>query len=425
MPHRDLRLDDQYSLGVSRENIEELTPLFQSVHHGFHAMKEMGQLPFTHLPFDEDLSVEINALAGELRAHFDTLVVLGMGGSGLGAKAIRALLGRSPSVQFHLCDNLDPDILGDLFDSLDLSKTLFNVVSKSGETLETMSQFLWVKNLLQKKIGLSWRNHVLVTTDPQKGNLRKLVREEKLRSLPIPSGVGGRFSVLSAVGLFPAAMMGLNVAELLAGARRMSVRVENPDVVLNPAAFLASLLYLMHRQGRNIFVLMPYTDRLHPFAEWCAQLWAESLGKRFSLKGEEVFTGSTPVVACGAKDQHSQLQLYMEGPQDKFILFFTLENFERSMILDAELANQWGVAHLGGKDLGSILNAEAEATQKALFQAGRPSAEIVLPKLDAYSLGSLFYLFEVATVFAGGFYNVNPFDQPGVELGKKLTREIL
>jgi len=442
MTHSDVRFDFNGAMdsvldagGLKPEELHRLKPQAEKIHKAFQAMREMGQLPFMHLPYEEEKAQEIEKLARSYLQKFENVVVLGIGGSALGTKAMLVAL-KGPYQPFlcfpdsgtgakvFVCDDIDPDSFHLLLDSLDLKKTLFNVISKSGNTIETMSQWMIVRQRLQRACGPSWKEHVIVTTDPEKGLLRQSVREEGFASLSIASGVGGRYSVLSSVGLFPAAMAGISIQDLLAGARRADARVNQPDLWLNPAYMLGSLQRLLFEKGKNIVVMMPYSQMLLPLAEWYAQLWAESIGKRFSLQGEAISTGSTPVAACGPRDQHSQLQLYMEGPDDKLFVFLMLENYDAHLTIPpAEKEGE--MAYLGGHPLGKVVQMEALATETSLQQQNRPSATFLIPHRNAYALGQLFYIMEVATAFAGELFNVNPFDQPGVELGKKFAAGLL
>ncbi len=442
MPHSDVRFDFNGVMnsliaeeGVKLSELKELESQALEIHKGLHAMKEMGQLPFMHLPYEEEKALQIQKLANAYLQKFETLVILGVGGSALGAKAILgALKGPCPpfltlsnarGAKVIVCDDIDPDAFSLLLQSLDLSKTFFNVVSKSGNTIETIAQWMIVKAKLQEKLGEQWKKHVIVTTDPEKGLLRRMAKEQSLPSLEIAPGVGGRFSVLSPVGLFPAAMAGIDVGELLSGARRSDIRLAQEDLCLNPAYMLASIQHILFRKNKNIFIIMPYSQMLFPFAEWYAQLWAESIGKRFSLKGEKINTGSTPVAACGPRDQHSQLQLYLEGPRDKFILFLMLENYENPLLISEDKTFSSETTYLAGHSLGEVLQMEAVATEASLQQQNIPTAKFLIPHRNAYSLGQLFYLMQMATAFAGELFNVNPFDQPGVEWGKKFAAGLL
>lgn len=442
MTHSDVRfdfngvmetiVDDQ---GLKVEEIQSLQSQADKIHKGLQAMREMAQLPFMHLPYEEEQAQRIEKLAAHALEKFENLVVLGIGGSALGAQALLHALkgpyqplltfpGSSKAAKVFVCDDIDPDAFYFLLESLDLKKTLFNVISKSGNTIETMSQWMIVRERLQKMLGDEWKSHVIFTTDPEKGLLRQIAKEEKIETLSISGGVGGRYSVLSPVGLFPAAMAGIQIQDLLAGARRADARLGQADLFLNPAYLLGALQHLFFQKGKNIVVMMPYSQLLLPLANWYCQLWAESIGKRFSLKGDVISTGSTPIAACGPRDQHSQLQLFMEGPADKLFLFLMLENYENNLRIPA--SKQDGeMAYLSGHPLGQVVQMEALATETSLQQQKRPSAKFLIPHRNAYAVGQLFYLMEVATVFAGELFNVNPFDQPGVELGKKFAAGLL
>ncbi len=443
MSHSDVRLDFNFAMdsfvgkeGIRVEEVEALEGLTRGVHRGLHAMKEVGQIPFYQLPHAEESASKIKNIAEDYQGRFDTLVVLGIGGSALGTKAIlSAIKGsyfnnfppekRSGAARVLVCDSIDPDSFSQLLETLDLQKTLFNVISKSGKTFETMTQMMVVARVLQERIGQNWKRHLVVTTDPTQGFLRKLVQENKWPSFEIPPGVGGRFSALSPVGLFPAAMGGVDIEELLAGARRGESRTQTEELWENPAYMLAALQYLMFLKKKNILVFMPYSDTLFPLAEWYCQLWAESIGKRFSLKGKEVFTGSTPVAACGTRDQHSQVQLYIEGPPDKFLVFLRVEKFAQALPMPADLFPHEDLKHLTRHSMEEVLQAEAKATEEALRGGDRPSSTLLIPRRSPYAIGQLLFLLQVATAFAGGLFDINPFDQPGVELGKKITAGIL
>jgi len=357
-----------------------------------------------------------------VRKDFHTLVVLGIGGSALGARAVLNALGDG-GTRVRVADNIDPSSFGRLLDTLDLQGCAFNVISKSGQTAETMAQFLIVRDRLLRALGaVDYKDHVIVTTDPAGGNLRQIVNDEGFRDLVVPEGVGGRFSVLSAVGLFPAAVAGVSIEQLVAGATAMDERVQDASLWENPAHLLGALLYLAEtRKHKNVVVLMPYSDRLREFAAWFAQLWAESLGKRAGAEGDERGVGQTPVAALGATDQHSQLQLFLEGPDDKVIIFLRAEDHGREIEVPKGYADLDGVSYLGGTGLGALLNMEQRATELALQKRGRMVMTLALPEISAFTLGQLFYLFEAAVAFAGELHGINPFDQPGVEEGKQLT----
>ncbi|MBU1740335.1 MAG: glucose-6-phosphate isomerase, partial [Proteobacteria bacterium] len=329
--------------------------------------------------------------------------------------------------RLFVMDNVDPDTFAALLDLLRGREVAVNVISKSGGTAETMAQFMVVYHRLKRQLGPDkLRERLILTTDPSSGNLRRIAQEEGLTALDVPPAVGGRYSVLTPVGLLPAATVGIDIDALLSGAGAMARRCSKADPVANPAYALGAALHLADAAlGRRVHVLMPYADGLRQFAAWYAQLWAESLGKRYDRSGREVNVGPTPVAALGATDQHSQLQLYMEGPLDKVVMFMFVESFRRKVAIPKVFRAIDGLSYLGGHDLGRLLQAEGFATRAALTQAGRMNLTITLPAVDAPSVGQALMLFEAATVFAGGLYAVNPLDQPGVELSKKLTYGLL
>jgi len=415
------------SRALSRDDVDALLPRVAAAVKGLGERRKAGDLPFYRLPYDHEGIHTVGELADELRERFETLVVLGIGGSALGTKAaiegaVATAAGRG-GMRVEVLDNVDPAPISRLLGELDLSRTAFNVISKSGQTAETMAQFLLVRDRLLRELGdREYRDHIVVTTDAVQGTLRKIAVDEGFRTLPVPEGVGGRFSVLSAVGLLPIAAAGLDVERLCAGARAMDVRTSLVDVWHNPAALHAALLYLAYTErATNIHVFMPYSDGLLRLAEWYGQLWAESLGKRYALDGTKVEVGQTPVRALGATDQHSQVQLYMEGPYDKVVTFVRVEEHSGDLEIPAAYGDVDGVTYLCGHTLGQLLNMEQRATELALAEAGRLASVIVVPRADESAIGQLFHLLEVQTLVMGALLGVDPLDQPGVEAGKKIT----
>lgn len=428
MSHRDVHIDfnnaidSQQKNGVSDEALEEIAPTWLEVHRGLHAMAEMGQVQFTHLPYLEETLTQTRERAEALRHKFDTMVVLGMGGSALGAKALSQAWGPGKTHSLHVLDTVDPDYLTGFIEKINLEHTVFNVVSKSGNTVETMAQFLWVYDLLKKRLGDSlFRNHLVMTTDPQNGTLRQLCREEGFESFEILKGVGGRFSVLSPVGLLPAAFLGISIHELAEGAVHMDRRCHLEDLWTNPAGMLAVVIHQLEKKlGKSQLVLFNYSERLRRTVEWFSQLWAESLGKKHNLKGETLYAGTTPIAASGPRDQHSQVQLYVEGPRDKMVMFWQQERYEKDPEIPKLYPGKDSLAYLGGKKFSEILFAEIMSTEQALKENGVPNFKLSSSDTTPYSLGQIFFLLEVATVYMGGLLGVNPYDQPGVELGKKF-----
>lgn len=398
------------------------------------AWREAGDLGFLDLPLASQAVAEVVRVATGIGERFDDFVVLGIGGSGLGAVALRdALLGpfwneksaeeRDHLPRLHVLDNPDPHTFRALLDRIDPARALFNVVSKSGATAETMAQYLVVRELLDKRVGPDEAHHHFVfTTDPRNGALRRIGDAEGVPMLPVPENVGGRFSVLSPVGLLPAAACGIDVHALLAGAASMESRCRSRALDENPAGVLASLLHHADAvRGRSTHVMMPYADRLRSTALWFQQLWGESLGKSTIVDGEPRRTGPTPLPALGATDQHSLLQLLMEGPADKVVLFVAVDDPGASVDIPARHGEIDALSYLGGRSLGELLAVEQVATAEALRRAGCPNATIHMPAVTGHALGQLIMLLQVATVVAGALYGVDPMNQPGVELSKRLT----
>lgn len=424
--------------GLKQKEFEELTPLLEKVDKQIRDWRASGEVGFFDLPHDTSIVKEIKELARKSKEWCRDVLVLGIGGSALGARALQQALchpahnyfpiGRR---QYHsrlfVADNIDPDCLYGMLDDLELKRLLVNVISKSGSTAETIAKFLFIYKLLQGRSGEAQaRESFVLTTDPEKGGLRGLAEAEGFPSLTVPANVGGRFSVFSAVGLFPAAMAGIDISGLMAGARFMDQRLQASAAADNLAYRLAACYYLaFRRKGRPIQVFMPYAGNLTGVADWLCQLWAESLGKKTTLDGNVVHTGPTPVRAVGVTDQHSLLQLFMEGPADKLITFLEVEKFNQPITIPACYPEIEGLAYLGGRTLAELMAAEKKATAFNLMKAGRPNLTIKLPEINAFTIGQLLYLFQVTVVALGGLLNINPFDQPGVEGGKQTTYGLL
>lgn len=384
--------------------------------------------PFLKLPQDKKTIADIHKTAEAVRCRFQNMVVLGIGGSALGLRSLaRALLPpyfnlldsktREGVPRLFVCDNIDPDYFGALLKITDWKATCVNVVSKSGKTTETMAQFYIIKDILIKKLGARrWKEHIIITTDPASGPLRAIAMQEGIQSFSVPQDVGGRFSVFSPVGLLPAACVGIDINGLLAGAADMIDKCKTTAGENNPAILNGCIHYLMDvKKKKPISIMMSYSDSLSSFADWYAQLWAESLGKNG--------VGPTPIKATGVTDQHSQLQLYMEGPNNKIITILGIDKFRTQVPIPANTVKEF--AYLGGRDLGEVIHAEQSATIRALQQVGRPVIIITLPEISSCTIGQILMLYQIQTAITGRLYGINPFDQPGVELSKKLTREIL
>ena len=385
-------------------------------------------LRWLDLPYAETVIADIQAYAASVAGRFRNVVVLGIGGSALGNTALFSAL----SSPYHndgppgdlprlfVLDNVDPDLVGEWIEHFDPAETLFNVISKSGGTAETMSQFLVFRELLIEKLGHEQHvEHIVVTTDAEKGILREIVDQEGYKSFVVPDGVGGRFSVLSPVGLLSSALVGIDIVGLASGAAAMDERCANAELLENPALVYAALQWLMQdERSKPISVTFSYSNRLKHLGDWYAQLLAESLGKRKNRAGKEVFAGPTPVRAVGVTDQHSQVQLYVEGPHDKWFTFLAVETADHSVRIPSSFEQLEGVAYLGGTRMIDLFQAERDGTRIALTEASRPHCSLIFPKVDAHSVGQYLYLMEFAVAIMGEFYDVDAFDQPGVEAGK-------
>jgi glucose-6-phosphate isomerase len=405
--------------GVTRAEVLELSARLDGLSRQLRDWRLGNPPSFFQLPFRHD-SPAIAELGAQIARRFARTLVFGIGGSSLGGETLVRCLGRKTHpVRFF--DNIDPGTLAEL-DEVDWHTTALLVISKSGQTAETLAQFLGILPILEQRLGPRLREHVRIITEDRAGALARLGDELRLEILEHPP-VGGRFSVLSIVGLLPAAIAGVDIGALLSGARTMADRCADSDTESNPVFFQAAAQYLHAERGRRICVYMPYADRLRPLGMWYRQLWAESLGKRDRAGRAH---GLTPALAMGVTDQHSQLQLYLEGPDDKQ---FTLLADPSLQTLGARIPDRFAqlpaVQPLIGHTAGELLLAEFRATRETLTRHGRPNRVIRLNTRDPAALGALMLQLEVETVAVAELLDVNPFDQPAVEEGKRLAREYL
>lgn len=395
--------------GISEGTLERLDESVADAHSQIQERREKHEYGYEALNLPESVDIENIRTTVEPFQGSESIINIGIGGSALGAATLSSAL-ESTTDAYYL-DNVDPDRVQNLLTKVDLSKTAINVVSRSGTTAETLANFLVVKEAMSKA-GVDWTKRTWITTG-ENGNLRDLAEEHGLPTLKVPDGVSGRFSVLSPVGLATAALQGHDIKAIVEGAAAAEDNLAS-SLYESPAYAYGATAYALDVRGANVNAVMPYSEALETFAEWFAQLWAESLGKDG--------VGQTPVRALGATDQHSQLQLYRAGPHDKMVTFVQIADREDYAIPETDLD---GLSYLGGSTLGNLIDAEFEATEASLAASNIPNVRIEIDRVDEYCLGELLYSMEAATVMAGELYNVNTFLQPAVEWGKKAARGLL
>lgn len=407
-------LRDGISKAVFKNFLHKKQPLVKKV---FGSKNKIGYA-FLNLPDDQSELRKIKKFAKDQQKNrWENIVVLGIGGSALGGIALKeALLGpfhhldKNPHLFF--VNNIDPDYVTELLAKIRPEKSLFIVISKSGGTVEPMALY----NLLRDKVK-NPKKHFVFITDPKKGLLRKMGKKEGIEMFDVPPKVGGRFSVLSPVGLLPAALAGMDAGALLKGARRMRDAIKTTRQGKNPALILASLQYLLDsKKSKVMTVMMPYSNRLFRIGDWYRQLLAESIGKNNK-------TGPTPINALGTTDQHSQLQLYNEGPNNKWFIFLRLLKYSNEVKLGSHLPHE--LAFLNNKKLNKVIDAALTGTSESLTKNSKPNIAIEIPKIDAENIGMLFMLFEFQVALLGLLYKVDAFNQPGVEESKIITKKLL
>jgi len=409
------------SHGIPEPSFAAATGAAQRAIDAVEIAHKTGKLGFANLPLAAKPVQDVLRFAKE--HAFRNIVILGIGGSALGPAALESALSKpNASRRLVVLDNIDPDFIKDSLDALNPAETFVNVIAKSGVTAETMATFAVVRKWMNDALGPArTRERFAVTTDPEKGDLLAIAREEKFPIFEIPPNVGGRFSILTPVGTLPAALIGLDVEALMRGAAQAAEQSRQP-FAQNPALTAAFVQWILDHQFRkSILVLFPYSQALWKFAFWFKQLWGESLGKKLDRRGREVHCGQTPTAALGVTDQHSQLQLFIEGPNDKSFLFWAVREFRETLPIVHPYRSYDSMAYLENRTVADLFDAERQATEMAITQAGRPNSTIYVDRVDAETLGELIVFSQYMTAYAGEFYDVDAFDQPGVEYGKKLT----
>ncbi len=420
--------------GVAPPELDALAPELKRVHRELEKKSAGGlEAEFACLNLHTGMQsslAQIETLAEQVR-HFEDVAVIGIGGSSLGAKAVHQALtataGGASTPVLHFLENTDPYRLEALLRLRKAENVAVVCISKSGGTIETVVQYLILREWLEQKLGKDEaRRHQWIVTDPAHGWLRELAARDGIASLPVPPRVGGRYSVLTAVGLLPLAAAGTDIRALLAGAAANAARCASDRSDANPALEIAALFYLLDTaRKKRLSIIMPYADPLQLFGDWYRQLWAESLGKRIESRPGGTTAGTLPVTALGSVDQHSQLQMYLESPLDKFFTFMAVDAWEHDRPIPVTGENRKSFPYLAGKRLSDVIEAEFQATRQVITDAGHPNMTLRLPALNAHVLGQLIDLYQRITVYTGLLYGINPLDQPAVEKGKKLAIQLL
>lgn len=424
-------------VGAEGVDAADLAALFGKLAQARAALAEQHKnqpLGFFDVPKLRPSEREMEKILEGLPKDVDTLIVIGIGGSLLGAQALmRACLGlgkdrrfRKPLRVLFTGDATDPQAFADLDADVDWNRVALNVVSKSGDTIEPMSLFILCRDKLVRKFGKTGAaKRIVATTDAEKGTMRAIADREGYQTLPVPGNVGGRFSAFTEVGMFPLMAAGIDVSALWKGAAAAQTAFWKTAASQNVPLLFAGLQYLLYRKGKTVSVLMPYAARLNLVGQWYRQLWAESLGKKLDRKRKVVHVGPTPVAAVGPADQHSQLQLYNEGPHDKSVTFIEVDKFANDVRLPEPFPDIEGVAYFAGCTLTDIVHSERKATAEALTLNRRPNGTLHLPDLSEASVGALLQSLMCATAIAGELFDINAFDQPGVEAGKAAMYRLL
>jgi glucose-6-phosphate isomerase len=418
--------------GVSRAEVDRVRPRALRALRAFRKRSESGEIGFPHLPFQANVIRSIEQYAAEVRGSFDTVCVVGIGGSALGGWALDCGIRGPHPVQgaftaahprLVILDNVDPTFTQSALASMDPRSTVVLVIAKSGGTAETVSTFLIVREWMEHELGRrKAQSRIVAVTTDGKYDLFELAQAEHYRIFGIPENVGGRFSVLSPVGLLPGALIGVDVRKLTRGAARMTHLCWQPDLDQNIALRAAVFHWLtMERKGKPIQVALPYSNRLWGTAFWFRQLWAESLGKAQTREGDTVHAGQTPVAALGTTDQHSQVQLYIEGPNDKVFTFWKVKRFADVGRIPPRRFKLPAFDYLAGQSLTKLIDVECRATAAAMVKNQRPNCTFTLDRVDEEHLGAFLQMHEFETAFMGELLDIDAFNQEGVELGKKFT----
>jgi glucose-6-phosphate isomerase len=405
------------SYGIPDQELSALRTSMRRYVQEWLSEREHGEHQWAMNPYDREAAQVVQEVAMWASAErIRTVVWVGIGGSGLGPKVIQEVFETPETLEFILLDSIDPAFVQTILAIVDWRSTLLVVASKSGGTLEPLSLFFTCYEKLHAARGDKAPQYAFAITDPFGGPLRSFCLDEGIRMLPLPSKVGGRYSIFTPIGLLPLALLSGQIESFLRGAKEMDTLCQSTSLDENPAALLASVQYLLDmKRGYTVRVVMPYSQRLAPIARWNQQLIAESLGKTETKN-------PIPMAAVGTQDQHSHLQQWMAGPRSQWHLFIR-EDEKPRVYLPEKLPSSF--SPLAGKTFSQLLDACYAGTSTALTSVKRPHVTITLPRLDERHLGQLFFLLLAEAVFLGKLYRLDPYGQPAVEIGKKITREIL
>ncbi|MDD4319378.1 MAG: hypothetical protein PHW10_03585 [Candidatus Peribacteraceae bacterium] len=405
------------TMGIPDQELSSLRTSMRRYIQDWLAERARGEHAWSMDPYNKQLIERVKEAAIRVKAEGVTTVVwIGIGGSGLGPRVIQEAFEGPDTLECIILDSIDPAFLEKYLSIINWKSTLVVVASKSGDTLEPMSVFFLCWEQLQKARKDRAAERVIALTDPEKGTLHDFCLEQGVPLLPIPSAVGGRFSIFTPVGLLPLALLGGDLDGFARGAKEMDTLCQQVQMEDNPAALLASTQFILDtKRGYNVRVIMPYSQRLQSLARWNQQLIAESLGKKETAN-------PIPLAAIGTQDQHSLLQQWMAGPRRMWHLFIR-ELEKPRLFLPEQLEGPY--RYLAGKTMGQLLDACYEGTSQALTSMKRPHATISLTRLDSYHLGQLFFLLLAEVIFLGKLYRIDPYGQPAVETGKTITKDIL
>jgi len=403
------------SHGVSHKRIEALLSQLGDAFTALKTRRNKDAVALLELPSRTDDLAAIQKLAEEIRSKYETVVVAGMGGSSLSGRTLTSLAPLGTKPVFHFLENIDPDLMDEMLEHIDCKKTCFLVISKSGSTAETLAQFFVLWDYAVKKLGKQAAQHFFAITMPGDNPTRRFANKQGMTVLD-HEPIGGRFAILTNIGLLPAAIVGLDIKALRRGAKMVVEQIEKSSQPKDcPPALGAALHAAFMEKNYAISVMLPYAARFKVLSAWWRQCWAESLGKHGK--------GSTPVCAVGTTDQHSQLQLYLDGPRDKFFHMVMLERKGTGRLVAGDSVSE--LAYLQNKTLGDIMEAEQKATFETLTRHHCPVRLFKFDRLGEEQVGAILMHFMLEVIFTSHLLGVTPFDQPAVEEGKKLAKEYL